>query len=472
MSKQHVSKHFSRRTFLKSSLAAAVAAALPMTQRALAKQRESASWARAEAQAEKTVKILALAWPSTGTEQKLADEVFTPDTGIKVVLEAVDYGFLEQRVKQLVASKDSTYDVYHYDSQWIGGFVLGGALERLDTDQFLNNSATAIKFDDFYPEIAARLGRYPSVETALRTGDMSAVEGVPIYGLPWSLNCEVLWWRNDLVDAAPTTWAELRDMAKTLTNADHYGMAYHATRASDFLSVEYLPLLWANGGDIWDSVNWVADGYINSDAAVAAIEYMRDMWKVDKSVDPASGNWGFNERLAALLNGKTAMAQNWAPLFGDLPEQAASSSVVGKINYAVVPKGDKGQNAMFGCQGTGINGNSTQKDEAWQYLQWLLSKDTQSSLMHTMSAGFISSRLDLQDEASGVSPWHKAFVDSIGLLRDFWNNGSYAELLDTMARGLNLAYIDRVPAKQALDDVAINHQVIYDSSPENPKNKQ
>jgi len=465
-----MNRSFSRRTFLKSSLAGAVAAALPATQLALAKQRESASWAKAAAQAEKTIRVLSLAWPSTGKEQQLADEVFTPETGIKVVLEALDYGFMEQRVKQLVASADSTYDVYHYDSQWLGGFVTAGALERLDTDEFLNGSDASVSFDDFLPEVAARLGRYPSVEAALRTGDLAAVEDVPIYGFPWSLNAEVLWYRTDIVDTPPTTWAELREMAKAVKTDEVYGMAFHATRLSDFLSVDYLPLLWANGGDIWDSANWVADGYINGPAAVAAIEYMRDMWKVDGSVDPASGNWGFNERLAALLNGQAAMAQNSAPLFGDLPENPDASAVVGKIAYAVVPSGEAGQNAMFGCQGTGVNANGNQKAEAWQYLQWLLSKDTQSELMHTLSAGFISSRLDLQEEAAGVSPWHKAFVDSVGLIRDMWNNASYAELLDTMARGLNLAYIDRIPAQDALDTVAVQHQLIYDVSPENPKN--
>jgi multiple sugar transport system substrate-binding protein len=451
-------------------LAAAVAATLPATQAALAKQRASASWARAERQAEKTIKILALAWPSTGTEQRLADEIFTPETGIKVVLEALNYEFMEQRVKQLVAAQDTTYDVYHYDSQWIGGFVTGGALERIDTDEYLNNSDSGIKFDEFVPEIAARLGKYPSVETALRTGDLAGIADVPIYGMPWSLNTEVLWYRNDIIDTPPTTWAELREMAKGATSGDVYGMAFHATRASDFLSVEYLPLLWANGGDIWDSENWVADGFINGDAAVAAVEFMRDMWMVDQSVDPASGNWGFNDRLAALLNGKAAMAQNWAPLFGSLPEDPNSSSVVGKISYAVVPKGDAGQNCMFGCQGTGINANSTQKAEAWQYLQWLLSRDTQSALLQTPEAGFISSRLDLQEEAANTSPWHKAFVDSIGLVRDMWNNASYAELLDTMARGLNLAYIGRQDAQEALNAVAVQHQLIYDTSPENPKN--
>jgi ABC-type glycerol-3-phosphate transport system substrate-binding protein len=464
--------HFTRRNFLKTSLAAATLAALPGTRRALAMQRESESGRKAARQAAKTIKVLALAWPSTATEQKLADETFTPDTGIKVELEALDYTFMEQRVKQLVSGKSDTYDIYHYDSQWLGGFVLGGALERLDTPDYLGNSKATIKFDDFHPEIAARLGRYPSVETALRTGKLDALKDVPIYGLPWSLNCEVLWYRKDIIKNVPETWDDLRKLAKQVTTKDYYGMAFHANRVADYITVEYLPLLWAFGGDLWDAEKWIANGYINGAPAVKALEFMRDMWKVDKSVDPASGGWGFNERLNALLQGKTAMAQNWAPLFGNLPEDPKSSAVVGKIGYAVVPKGPGGRWAMFGCQGTGINANSKNKAEAWMYEQWLLSKDTQSALLKTLSAGFISSRKDLADEAAKTSEWHKAFVDSIPIIRDFWNNGDYAELLDICARQLNLGYIDKVPAKKALDDAATAQQVVYDSSPENPKNKK
>jgi multiple sugar transport system substrate-binding protein len=461
-----------RRSFLKSSLAAASLVALPQTARALAKQRESDSGRKAATQATKTLKILALPWSQAAAEQKLADEVFTPDTGIKVELETAPYDFVEQRVYQLVGGKDATYDIYHYDSQWLGGFVLSGALERLDAPDYLGNSKATVKFDDFFPEIAARLGRYPSVEAALRTGKLDDVKNVPIYGLPWSLNLEALWYRKDVVKTPPTTWAELRKMAKELTTKDMYGMAFHATRISDFITVEYLPLLWAYGGDLWDSVNWKAEGFINGAPAVQALEYMKALWHDDKSVDPASGNWGFNERLNALLQGKTAMAQNWVPLFGSLPEDPKASAVVGKIGYAVVPKGEKGQNAMFGCQGTGINGFSKNKADAWTYLQWLLSKDTQQAMQKDLTAGFISSRKDLQDEAAKTSEWHKAFLESVKIIRDFWNNGSYAELLQITARELNLGYIGRKAVKQALDDAAIAHQVVYDTSPENPKNKK
>jgi ABC-type glycerol-3-phosphate transport system substrate-binding protein len=190
----------------------------------------------------------------------------------------------------------------------------------------------------------------------------------------------------------------------------------------------------------------------------------------DGSVDPASGNWDINGRLAAILEGRTAMAMNWAPLFGNVVETGGSDAVKGNMGYAISPAGASAQYHMFGCQGTGINALSEKKEQAWQYLQWLLSSETQNALMTNPAAGFVSSRIDLQDTAAQQSDWHAAFIQSIPNIRDFWNNASYAELLSTTQSALNLVYIGRAEAAETLNNLAVQHQVIYDTSPENPAN--
>jgi len=87
----------------------------------------------------------------------------------------------------------------------------------------------------------------------------------------------------------------------------------------------------------------------------------------------------------------------------------------------------------------------------------------------TPGAGFVSARKDLKDYAAGLSPWQRVFIESIPMVRDFWNNASYAELLDIMQRELNLGYIGVKDPEKALNDCALAHQVVYDTSPENPK---
>ena len=133
-----------RRKLLKGSTAAAVAAAsaglIPSVMR-------PGHFVKAQA----TLNVLAPQWPQGPKEQALAAETFTPESGIAVTFEAVNYATLEQRVKLLVEGQSADYDIYDYDSQWLGGFVAAGALERLDTDQFLNNPDTTIQMDLFYP---------------------------------------------------------------------------------------------------------------------------------------------------------------------------------------------------------------------------------------------------------------------------------------------------------------------------------
>ena len=81
-----------------------------------------------------TLNILAPAWPQWAIEQELATDLFTAETGIAVVIEASQYAFLEQQIKQLVQAESSEFDIYHYDSQWIGWMSqTSKTLERLDT---------------------------------------------------------------------------------------------------------------------------------------------------------------------------------------------------------------------------------------------------------------------------------------------------------------------------------------------------
>jgi len=454
---------FTRRDFLRAGAAAAGAATLS------ACAQPTPTPGAGEAAKAKELRVLALNWPQTQFEQKLADEKFTAQTGIKVIVDQTPYTFLEQRVKQLIGSKSTEYDIYHYDSQWIGGFLAAGALERLDTPDYLGSSGAAIKFDDFFPEITYRIGKYPTTDSDLVAGKYDLYKDTPIYGLPWSLNCQVLWYRKDLISTPPSTWEEVREMAKGLTQGDMYGWAWEGSRLGDYISVDFCPLMWCNGGVLWDDVNWKAQGFINGAKSVEALQFMSDMMLKDKSVDPASANWTIDERLAAILQGKTAMALNWAPLFGGIADDPNSSGVVGKIGFAPSPAGNAGRFAMFGSQGSGINTASANKAAAWQYLQWLYSFDTAKALVDTPGAGFVSARTDLKDYAAGKSPWQKVFLDSIPAVRDFWNKASYAELLDVMQRELNLGYIGFKEPAEALDDCALAQQVVYDTSAEKPK---
>ena len=412
--------------------------------------------------ADTTINVLAPQWPQGPKEQALAEE-WSKQSGIAVTFDAVNYANLEQRVKLLVDGESTDYDIYDYDSQWIGGFVQAGALERLDTPDYLGASGVAIRMGDFFPEITSRLCQYPAAEPNAQSSAPS-----PVYGLPWSLNCEVLWYRTDLMDAPPASWDDLRIQAKALTTSDVFGYATEGGRDADWIISEFAPIAWSNGGQLWDPTTYTADGNLNSGQNAASLKFLADMVNGDKSIDPASANWTITERLGALLTGKAAMCLNWSPLFGGVADDTTESQVAGRVGYALSPKGSAGQAALFGCQGTGINAYSQHKAEAWQYLQFLQSKETQAALMEDAPSGFVSARNDLRETAT--LPWQKVFLDSIPHLRDIWNIPEYAQLLQILQTELNLAYVGQKDPQKALDDAAQAQQQVLDSSPGNPKN--
>src|SRR5205814_870877 len=74
-------------------------------------------------------------------EQRLADSKFTPATGIKIVLETNSLAELQRKLDAAIAGKSPSYDLVHYDYQWLGKLVTAHALEKLDAPDYFGENA-------------------------------------------------------------------------------------------------------------------------------------------------------------------------------------------------------------------------------------------------------------------------------------------------------------------------------------------
>jgi len=425
---------------------------------------------------EKVLRILALNWPQAATEQKLADDVFTPRTGIKVVLETNQYEVVEQKMKQVINAKSAQYDIVHYDSQWLGGLVAAGGLERLDTPAYLGEPRCPVKFSDFLPAVSYILGKYPTRERDIFQGKFKQYAATPVYGFPWAVGCQILFYRQDLFEEAgiarpPQTWKEFVAIALKLNNPpERYGAFTHAGRQGDYITQDFFPIMWSFGGELWDSDAGKVEGLLNSESNINALNFYRS-WNTTHGIVPSeSANWGNEEVFNALAQDKVAMGQFWAT-FGAFLENPETSRVVGKIAYAPVPgvrdqrTGTLRRVSMFGCQGTAITSFSTHKKEAWQYLKWLMSSGTQKALLDDPQSAFVSAREDLAAYTASRNLRNKVVLQSLKYARDFWNSPDYAELLSIIQRELNLAFIGSKSAKASLDTAAAEIQRVLDASP-------
>lgn len=427
-----------------------------------------------------TLRILALNWPQAAVEQRLANTQFTPKTGIKVVLETNTYDNVEAKMKQVIQTRRQDYDIVDYDSQWLGEFVAGNGLERLDTPQYLNSPRSTLNFDrDFLPQWSVDLCKYPTRERDVFEGHFAPYKNTPVYGLPWSTGCQILFYRADLLKAAgisrpPNTWAEFAADAQKLTQpGKRYGAWTHAARQEDYITQDFFPIMWSYGGDLWDPIHWKTEGIMNSPENVKALQFYVDWNLKEHIVPPASANWSNEEVFNAVSQDQVAMGQFWAT-FGAGLEDPKTSKIVGKMAYAVVPgvAGPDGvvhRAAMYGSQGAAITAFSQHKAQAWQYLEWLLSKPTQEALLKDPTSAFVSARTDLVAETKSTNPRNKAVLDSTPFVHDFWNNPEYSRLLDTVQRELNAAFVGQKTPRAALDDAARETQAILDASPYRPK---
>jgi multiple sugar transport system substrate-binding protein len=426
-----------------------------------------------------TLRILALNWPQAKVEQALANKRFTPESGIRVEIEQNSYDSVEVKMKHVITSHSDQYDIVHYDSQWLGEFVAAGGLERLDAPQYLRSPSARISFDDFIPEYATVVGKYPTDADEIFAGRYGQYEKTPIYGLPWATGCQILFYRRDLLQEAgfnepPQTWPEFVQMAKAMTRNGVTGAWTHASRKGDYITQDFFPILWANGGRLWNAKTWRTRRILNSPANIRALQFYVDWNLKYHIVPPASADWTNEEVFNAAAQGTVGMGQFWAT-FGAFLEDPSESRVVGKMDYSPVPgfrdekTGQIRRAAMQGSQGTAITSYSKHKKEAWQYLQWLLSRETQKAILDVRKSAFVCCRKDLNDYTRSRNPRNAAVLASTKFVHDFWNTPDYSKMLDIIQRELNLAFIGAKSPKAALDTAAEEIQQVLDSSPRRPR---
>jgi multiple sugar transport system substrate-binding protein len=117
------------------------------------------------------------------------------------------------------------------------------------------------------------------------------------------------------------------------------------------------------------------------------------------------------EALAAFAQGRAAMwidGVGWAPPI----EDPNASRVVGKIGYALVPAGPKGQYSAAYGDGIGIPQASTKREAAYLYCQWAVSKTMGARLLQSGGGvPFRSSILNDETVRKGVKT--QEWLDSV-----------------------------------------------------------
>ncbi len=314
---------------------------------------------------------IVVSWPSLSTFNKAQSvvEEFTAETGINVELDYIEYQAMrDKQVLELSNEGPGEYDVVAWVIFNKTDYVNKGYLA--DLGQLFTRADLVDRTYDPDDLITAYVN---SGSTAGGSRGYLSGTGAGLYGVPFGAETSILMYRQDIFEEygleVPTTYAEMLETAAFITEnvPDMSGMT---SRGQTGGNATHAWLLHASpyGADIFNDDWSVA---LDTPEALAATEALGAI--VANSPDGVL-NWGFGDQANAFLQGDSAMyldALKVAAMSRD-PDQ---SLIDGNVGYALHPVGPDGIcGSETGGFAMGISENSTKKEAAFLFLQWMTSK--------------------------------------------------------------------------------------------------
>lgn len=294
---------------------------------------------------------------------------FETQSGIAVTLvrQPTDTDQRRQGLVVPLLARQSDPDIFLIDVAWLGQFAASNWLEPLDE----RVKREQYPLDAFFDSVLGTADRYRGTLVAL-----------PVY-----VDGGLLYYRRDLLDrfgfsGPPETWEELRQMSllvqKEMRGEDpgFYGYVWQGAQYEG-LVCNYLEVAAAAGGGF--SSGDGASG-LASEPNIRALNFLRDTLHGSRISPPNTfSEMREEETRLYFQSGHALFERNW-PYAWTLHE-SPDSVVRGKIGLAPLPRFEGGQPASaLGGWHAGISRFSDRKEEAWQFLKFILSPEIQKEL--------------------------------------------------------------------------------------------
>lgn len=306
---------------------------------------------------------------------------FEAATGMKVIYDTPGFAVYNQRVDLELSTKGSAYDVanitFIYTSRWIGA----GWFTPLD-DFFNDPNKTPADWDakDFLEGTQA-----PMKDRAGRT-----------YGFCWVADAmHAAASRHDIIKQAgldlPATFDELLAMCKAIHNTK----GVKAFTAENHHGWIFPPIIQAFGGNVFRDPPEDIMPTLDTPEVHAASEWYTDL----------QNSYGPDGWLAQTYDGTVNVLKQGRAnycLFNQvfLMQMAAPDSKTRETcAFGMYPRGPKGTFPGLAVHGWGIPAGSKNKDAAWEFIKWSLSKDLMMRMLEEKGYGGVTRRSVIQSPA-------------------------------------------------------------------------
>jgi multiple sugar transport system substrate-binding protein len=261
---------------------------------------------------------------------------------------------------QLVANlqtKSSRYDVMSLDVIWTAEFAANGWIVPLNPGLFPLNAFLR-----------------PAVATARYQGRL--------YGVPFTSNAGLLYYRKDVLTAAhrapPRTWAQLAGLARTV--APRYGLAGYAGQFAPYegLTVNFAEAVQSAGGSIMSATGTRVT--LNSPQARIGLRFLTDGLR-QGWIRPASLSYDEEASRRAFEAGKLLFLRNWPYVYGLASEPGHGNHVAGKFGVIALPGLSGPGSSSLGGANLAISAFSQHQRTALAFINFLTSLPSERQVL-------------------------------------------------------------------------------------------
>lgn len=300
---------------------------------------------------------------SPGVWERLIGQFENSHPGVKVIQEIGPQSSTEfhDLVTQKLRNRDPHMDAFFMDVIWPAEFAAAG---------------WALPLDRFFP--AGEQSEFLAAPIAADT-----YQG-RVYGVPMFVDAGMLYYRSDLLEkyqlAPPRTWPELVREARLILarEKDPYLTGYSAQfKQYEGLVCNMMEFILSNGGAFWDERR--LQSTVDEPKAKEAVRFVRDQ------IVHLISNRGIlayeePESLSLFTEGKAIFHRNW-PYAWEVANDPKQSKIAGKVGMMPLPAfpGHNSAATLGGWQ-LGISRFSRHPDLAWQFVQFMASRESQKKI--------------------------------------------------------------------------------------------
>jgi multiple sugar transport system substrate-binding protein len=276
------------------------------------------------------------------------------------------------------------------------------------------------------------------------------------YGLPIRVGASWVFYRTDLIEEFPTTWADYNAMLGELTTDGQYGLGFAGVPAQ--LVKLFLARFWSRGGALL-SADWQPQ--INGEEGVAAVQSLFDA--MTNYAPPGILAWDNPDASNAFLNGDVAVLEGWASFILPSLDDPDASQVAGNWSVAKYPEDGTGN---FTQHNFAIFNTSQNAQAAFDYIAYCTGPDTALRLLNEFKEESPRKTVWTEPAVLEEQPYLETVVQAYDVGRPFTPGlPQWLELFIGLAEGLSAAMSEQKSPQQALDDVAANWETVIAQAP-------